>query len=138
MSGWNSTLTRKTPMKRGAWQRQDARQSPSAPRKAPIRRLGKKGQEWAAAWRELKPKFERAGITRCELGMQGCTPGEFLTPMHSLKRRNITTPEELREVIIACQNCHAIGELMKEPDMELLVQRTIANRVVAIVSPTTR
>lgn len=125
-------------MKRGAWQRQDARQSPSTPRKAPIRRLGKKGQEWAAAWRELKPKLERAGITRCELGMPGCTKGAFLTPMHSLKRRNITTPEKLREVIIACQNCHAIGELMKESEMEELVCSTIAKRPTAIVSSPTR
>ncbi len=89
---------------------------------------GRRTKEWQAAWREIKPMLERRGITHCELGLKGCTRGMFLTPMHSLKRRNITTPEKLREVCLACQHCHAIGELLPEREMEALVMRTIDAR----------
>lgn len=126
--GWNSTLTRKTLMKRGAWLRQDARQGASKPRKAALPKLGKKGREWLAVWRELKPRFERAGITHCEVRYPGCTPSAFLTPAHGLKRRNCTTPALLREVVIACQSCHSFLEIMPEYRMQLRVREIIDAR----------
>lgn len=53
----------------------------------------------------------------------------YLTPAHSKKRRNITTPEELREVIIGCVHCHSLIELMPEIQMTEIVRNTISNRI---------
>jgi hypothetical protein len=89
---------------------------------------GRRTKEWQAAWRELKPRFERAGITHCEIGYEGCTPGLYLTPAHSLKRRNISTPEELREVVIACCSCHQRLEELGHGKMAAEVRRVIAAR----------
>ncbi len=130
-------LKRKTGLRPNTYAEAVARwraKAPSKPQKPKVRALGhgRKTREWQAAWREIKPMLERRGITHCELRFEGCTNGMFLTPMHSLKRRNITTPEKLREVCLACQHCHAIGEMMKECDMEALVVRTIAARHVAV------
>lgn len=97
-------------------------------KKTALRRVGRKGAEWQAAWRELKPKLERAGVTRCEFRYEGCWNRNGLTPAHSLKRRNITTPEQLREVAIACFICHAKLELLHEPEMTKAVQQAIAAR----------
>lgn len=88
----------------------------------------KRGKAWDSAWRQLKPQFERAGITFCEVGYSGCTRFSFLTPCHSLKRRNCTTPELLREIIIACQSCHAKLEIMPEFRMAFCVREIIAIR----------
>lgn len=52
----------------------------------------------------------------------------FLTPAHSRKRRNITTPEELREVAIACVSCHAAIEILPEAEMTRIVREIIARR----------
>lgn len=70
----------------------------------------------------------RAMATACELRLEGCLGRQFLTPMHSLKRRNCVTLELLSEVVIACVHCHRIGEAMKEADMAALVRGVIAAR----------
>lgn len=118
-------------MRRGSPTRQEPHQWPSRPRKA-LPKLGKAGKAWQAAWREIKPKLERAGITRCEVRGPNCTPDIFLTPMHSLKRRNANTPELLREVIIGCRSCHAEAELLPESDMCAKVRAIIAAREVSV------
>lgn len=98
-------------------------------KRSPLRKAGKKTKEWQAVWRhEVKPMLERAGITRCEFGYEGCWGGNGLTPAHSLKRRNITTPDQLKEVALACIVCHQLLDLMPEVLMTEKVKEAIANR----------
>lgn len=114
-------------MRRGSPLREGCPRKPPKPRKA-LPALGKRGKAWQAAWREIKPKLERAGITRCEV----CGTGSMLTPAHSLKRRNCTTPELLREVIIACVECHSELEILPERAMALRVREIIAARPIPV------
>lgn len=112
-----------------AQQRRRAARSPRAPKQRTLG-AGRKTKEWQAAWREMKPRFERAGVVFCELRRDpNCTPNHFLTPAHSRKRRNITTPEGLREIVIACVHCHQAIELLPEAEMEAIVQGVIAARL---------
>lgn len=59
---------------------------------------------------EIVPQFELWGITWCELNLDGCVKTSYLGFAHTKKRRNITTPEDLRRVVLACQSCHHIVE----------------------------
>lgn len=130
-------LKRKTSLRPNSYAEAVARMRKPCGRKAassPRKTLGegRRTKEWRAAWRELKPRFERAGITRCEIRGPGCLGTQFLTPMHSLKRRNANTPELLREICIACVACHSAVELLHEPQMASLVRGVIAGREVSI------
>lgn len=91
---------------------------------------GKKTKAWNDVRKELIPKFEAAGITRCELQWQGCCGAMYLGFAHSRKRRHITTPEGLREVILACTMCHNQLERMK--NMEEVVKGVIEARTTPI------
>ena len=96
-------------------------------RGGPIKhKAGGKVDVWRRVWATIKPAFEAAGITRCEVRKQGCTGASFLTPAHSKKRRNIIGLE-IAEVCLACVPCHAKLELMKEADMTAAI-RDIINR----------
>ncbi len=59
---------------------------------------------------EIIPQFERWGIYSCEIRKDGCLPTMYLGFAHTKKRREITTPEDLRRVVLACQPCHHIVE----------------------------
>lgn len=59
-------------------------------------------KDWNNARRKLKVDFERQGITRCEK----CNGNFALSFGHRLKRRYITTTEELTTVALLCQICH--------------------------------
>lgn len=113
---------RKQPMKRSGF---------TKPRK-PMRRVSAKN--W---WEKLRPKvkveFERAGITTCELTLAGCCHDNFLGFAHSLKRRNIKTEEEKREVILCCNVCHDFIERLPERRMWQIVKATIGARSATIV-----
>lgn len=76
---------------------------------------GKRTDEWAAMRQKLKPAFERAGITSCEIRKIGCWGSVTLGYAHTHKRRNIPTGSPLLiEVVLACTNCHRIVESMGE------------------------
>lgn len=62
---------------------------------------------------KLKEKFERLGITRCEL----CFGTFGLAFAHSKKRRFILTDEELEEVALLCQPCHEKIEFSGHEEM---------------------
>ncbi len=80
--------------------------------------------------RNLKPKFEKAGITTCELRIHpGCMRDNWLGFAHKRKRRNLG-PGELSEVIIACNPCHDAIEALPEGEMARIVTATITERVV--------
>lgn len=97
-------------------------------RKTPMKRGGKKTLAWEQAKRELKPRFQRAGITTCELHLKGCWHDNGLTFAHRVKRRFITTPEELRTVCVACLSCHQTIEKMSHDAMKLHVMAAIEGR----------
>jgi hypothetical protein len=79
---------------------------------------GPKTRAWEQAWKQLKRELEAAGITSCEFLFRGCTRTMFLTPAHSRKRREIENEEQLREVAVACVNCHRkLDEEMSHEEM---------------------
>ncbi len=86
-----------------------------------------KTKVWDAHRRRLKPKFLRAGITRCELRYPGCCGDSFLGFAHAKKRRNLR-PEEEAVVILACTQCHQTIEHKPEAEMERIVLDTIRRR----------
>ena len=70
-----------------------------------------KQDEWYTVMHnEIIPQFEKWGITVCELNFDGCVKNMYLGFAHTKKRRNITTPEDLRRVVLACQPCHHVVE----------------------------
>ena len=76
----------------------------------------------------LKEKFERKGITRCEI----CGSNQWLTFMHRLKRRYYTSLEELsdiNEVILACMKCHQKYEFDRK-ETENIFSRLRANVLI--------
>ena len=93
-----------------------------------IRRLGRKGREWARVRRQLKCEFVGRGITTCELRLPGCLIDNQLSFAHRYKRRHIATLEELRVVILCCVPCHNVIELNGEAKMCRIVNSVIAGR----------
>lgn len=90
---------------------------------------GKKTREWESVRAKLKVRFERAGITTCEVRAEGCWRDDGLGFMHTLKRRNIVTPQQLEEVALGCNHCHDIFELMPEAIMGDRIRAIISNRL---------
>jgi hypothetical protein len=64
------------------------------------------GPAWNSAKKKIKLEFRRSGITRCEVGYD-CCDNLALGFAHSLRRMYIATKEQMEEVILACQKCHA-------------------------------
>jgi hypothetical protein len=128
---FNSTLTRRTPMKRSAFKRK-----PGKPMKrTAIKRAGKKTNEWERVRGLMKAEFKRAGITVCEIAGRGCWRDNGLGFAHSLKRRNIPNGSPLlEEAVLACNVCHDVIEGFKEGAMATLVRALIAQRPVEVAS----
>lgn len=100
----------------------------------PLRRVGKKNW-WIPLRAKAKVAFESAGVTTCEVRRPGCWRDNALGFCHSLKRRNIHTEEEKREVILGCNICHDALELLPEDVMYRTVREIILRRPVKIVIP---
>lgn len=88
---------------------------------------GPKTREWESIRRKLKPRFEAAGITKCEFRFDGCWRGNFLSFVHYDKRRYLNT-EQLWIVALGCVPCHQILERMPRTRMKDVVLAVIANR----------
>lgn len=65
------------------------------------------GPTWPQVRRQIKPKFTSAGINYCELSWEKCEWPKTKTFAHSLRHRFIATKEQMEEVILTCQKCHA-------------------------------
>lgn len=85
-------------------------------------------QDWTQVKKDLIPRFARAGIVLCELGLENCTRDNFLGFAHRLKRRHIKTLEELEMCILACNQCHQ--ELEYDGTMYEIVTFIIKNRTI--------
>lgn len=101
----------------------------------PLPKKGKKMKKWEKTRDSLKDAFKRAGITTCELRFRYCWVDNALGFAHSKKRRNITTNEELQEVILACNTCHNRIERKPEAEMGAIVRGVINARNIAVIIP---
>lgn len=92
---------------------------------------------------EIIPQFQRWGITTCEIKLSvHCRLTNYLTFAHTKKRRKITTPEDLRRVVLACQPCHEVveyscidvtGKTMQEYLDEIIENREERLRILGIL-----
>lgn len=94
----------------------------------PIKKAGKKTKEWAEARKEVIEYLADQSVTSCELAYEGCLGSSFLTLAHSLRRRKISSKEELKTVILACTHCHYILDGKPQKETEAIVIETIKNR----------
>jgi len=84
----------------------------------------------------IKPRFEKAGITRCELNYSGCWRNNALSFAHAVKRRFLQTyapeglPTSIYTVILACTPCHDILEKMSHEEMKKAVMGIIMARKI--------
>lgn len=93
----------------------------------PMKRNGRRTNDWRAVWRWLKPRLEAANRTRCEFDFIPHTCGQILDPAHS-KKRNKMNGADIYSVSIACRNVHQIlDEQMGHEEMEAAVMRAIEN-----------
>lgn len=91
--------------------------------------------DWNKIRARIKLKFEKAGITTCELRLPGCTYGNFLTFAHSKKVRHWETLEDAEDVILACQKCHGFIEALGQRNlftMKEIHDRVKQRRITAI------
>jgi len=92
-----------------------------------MKKAGKRTKDWERVRRNLKPKFERVGITTCELRYEGCWSDNGLGFAHTKKRANLG-PGELSVVALLCNSCHDKIEILPEEEMTKVVLATIAAR----------
>lgn len=92
-----------------------------------------KTQEWERTRRELKKKFELAGITSCEVMYDPgrCWRQFGLGFAHVDKRRHLEDGE-LTAVVIACNYCHDLIEKLPREEMRELIENIIKSRQVPI------
>jgi hypothetical protein len=100
-----------------------------------MRAVGKKGQLWINVRKQIKQRFEWAGITICEFRFQGCyydASGGFA---HCRKRRNLLEGE-IWHVGLACLHCHTcLDEKMSHEDMHNEVHKVIEKRGGILAPP---
>lgn len=98
-------------------------------RHKPLKRAGKRTREWERIRAKLKPRFEAAGITECEFRFGGinCWRDAGLGFAHTDKRRFLKG-QELENVALACNPCHAILEIMDRKQMKTEILSAIRNR----------
>jgi hypothetical protein len=65
----------------------------------------KKKSRWDETRPKVKPWFDRAGFTHCELKLNGCTEAIGTGFAHTKKQRHLTD-RELFIVAFLCNNCH--------------------------------
>jgi len=93
-----------------------------------MNRVGKRTRNWEQERARLKKKFEKWGITSCELRYPNvCWRDNALGFAHAKKRRFLK-PEELGIVILACSPCHDILESLPHDLMEVEVMQVIKQR----------
>lgn len=98
-----------------------------SPRK-PINKIGPKGQQWINVRKDIKKRFEWAGITVCEFRFEGCWFNDGLALAHCKKRRKIEGLE-IWHCALACNHCHqTLDERMTHEEMHAAVHVVINKR----------
>ena len=85
-------------------------------RNSPLKRLGKIGKVNIGANKILREKLGH--ITYCEMKLEGCMGNWPLQFAHRHKRifykGDIDKLSDIKQVVVACQNCHELQENNKE------------------------
>ncbi len=94
-------------------------------RRTPMKRRGKRVDQWDRIRAKLKIQFERAFITRCEM----CGSSYALGFCHRFPRR-MCDENELHIVALVCNDpCHKIIDGSGHANMKNMVEGLIAKRV---------
>jgi len=78
----------------------------------------KKKSRWDETRPNVKPLFEAAGFTYCELRLPGCNEAIGTGFAHTKKQRHLTD-KELSIVAFLCNNCH--NRIEGKPEMEDII-----------------
>lgn len=89
------------------------------------------GPTWNSAKKKIKLKFSRAGVFTCEVKYD-CCDNRALGFAHSRRRKYIFTKEQMEEVVLACQRCHALLDAREHDETESIVKRLIRSRHIRI------
>lgn len=85
-------------------------------RRKPLKKIGLIGRANLEANKRLKKLF--SGVTRCEIGLEGCLVSWPLQACHRHKRLwykgDVDKLSDYKQVVIGCQNCHQQIEHDKE------------------------
>lgn len=138
MRAWNSTLpARRAPLRaKKPWNRSgkvDTKSDKEAKKRTPMKRVGKRTAAWDNLRAKMKVEFERAGITRCEANLTGCTGSQMLSMAHPKKRRNLVGAE-MEQCALFCLTCHDKAEVLPESEMTAMVRGIIAARETPVRS----
>lgn len=110
-------LTRSKALKRGGY----------------VNKRGPRTKAWEKARRQLKWQFaQELNVLTCELNYTGCWHDNGLGFAHAAKRRKLK-PEDLQDVILACNHCHDQLEVMPAEEMHRIVIEKIADRTDRIM-----
>lgn len=90
------------------------------------------GPPWGYFRPLLKILFKGVGINSCELKLDNCTGQMYPTFAHSLRRRFISTVDEMQTVILACINCHTKLDSLELDETESIVTNIIKRRPVKV------
>jgi len=95
---------------------------------------GPKTKAWNNARAIIKRRFEKVGITKCELRsskevQHECGNDNYLGFAHDAKRRKLTA-EDLYRVILVCNFAHDVIEFWPAEKMKTIVNKTIQSRKV--------
>ncbi len=77
-----------------------------------MRSRGRKTVQWERVRRELKKRFERVGITSCEIRLPQCWKGYALAFCHTKRRADIKSISELERVVLGCAACATACEVI--------------------------
>lgn len=92
---------------------------------APLKKNGRRTNEWRKAWRIIKTELERRGRTRCEFSFIPHECFGRLDPCHSKKRR-LMQGDDIYTVALGCAQAHRIlDEVFTHAEMETAVLRAI-------------
>jgi hypothetical protein len=131
----NSRIERHSRLERGPWEsRREKQMENGRLRKRKSKKVSEKKMtpdEWdEIRTKELKRQFAADGNTRCEGQLdEYCTPDDYLTFAHTLKRRHIHTEADKRNCALLCRTCHLKLELMGEARMKRQIEKIIERRV---------
>lgn len=93
-------------------------------RRTPMKRRGKRVDQWVRIRKELNQQFLEAGITFCEM----CSSTFALGHAHRYPRR-YCDENELRITAFVCCECHRIIDGAGHENMKNMVEGLIAKRV---------
>jgi hypothetical protein len=91
-------------------------------------KAGRRTNDWMRVRRILSREFAAAGITSCELKLEGCWGDRALGFAHGRKRRHLKGDELQTLTILSCNICHDKIEYLPPEEMLAIVQDVIERR----------